>query len=330
MLRFKALRIKVSVRFPLLTSQIIVPAKAKKALTPCITTIDEQRTTAVFDPRNHYPVKRKPMANFNDLIGAFLQNAAAPSSQNRMGVVLENLQKAGFGRTGAPGEAVGMAGGLLGGVLDAMQKGLAGAARNPAQAGGLGAILGGLLGGGGDFVKGALGGGALAMLASVAMKALMGAGQTPRGGAGSGWSGGSIPLGLKTPESPAEEQALANTAQLVLKGMINAAKADGQIDQEEGQRITGILQQAGVDQHGQQWVMSEMYRPLDLDIACHRGGYGRGARLPAAACPCPAHGPATGCGAADPSGDGRAAVTGVWMEKAWPLLFMPVASVAVN
>jgi uncharacterized membrane protein YebE (DUF533 family) len=205
------------------------------------------------------------MANINDLIGAFLQNAAAPSGQNRMGNVLESLQKAGLGGTGAPVGAGGAAGGLLGGVLDAMQKGLAGAARNPAQAGGMGAILGGLLGGGGDSVKGALGGGALAMLASVAMKALMGAGQTPQGGAGSGWSGGSMPLGLKTPETPAEEQALASTAELVLKGMINAAKADGQIDQQEGQRITGKLQQAGIDQNGQQWVMSEMYRPLDLD-----------------------------------------------------------------
>jgi uncharacterized membrane protein YebE (DUF533 family) len=205
------------------------------------------------------------MANFSDLIGAFLQNATAPSGQNRMGNVLENLQKVGLGGSGTPEGAGGAAGGLLGGVMDAMQKGIAGAAGNPAQAGGIGAILGGLLGGGGSSVKGALGGGALAMLASVAMKALMGAGQVRQGGSGSAWSGGSMPLGLKTPETPAEEQTLANTAELILKGMINAAKADGQIDRQEGQRITGKLEQAGIDQHGQQWVLSEMYRPLDLD-----------------------------------------------------------------
>ena len=52
------------------------------------------------------------MANFSDLIGAYLQNAAAPSGQNRMGNVLQTLEKA-------------AAGGLLGGVLDAMQKGAA-------------------------------------------------------------------------------------------------------------------------------------------------------------------------------------------------------------
>jgi hypothetical protein len=48
---------------------------------------------------------RKPMANFNDLIGAFLQNAAAHSSQNRMGNVLENLQKAGLSGSGGTGGA---------------------------------------------------------------------------------------------------------------------------------------------------------------------------------------------------------------------------------
>jgi hypothetical protein len=73
------------------------------------------------------------MANFSDLIGAYLQNAATPSGQNRMGNVLQTLEKAGPGGAGVPGAA---AGGLLGGVLDAIQKGLAGAARNPAQAGG--------------------------------------------------------------------------------------------------------------------------------------------------------------------------------------------------
>ena len=205
------------------------------------------------------------MTNYSDLLGAFLQNASAPSGQSRMGNVLESLQKTGLGGTAAPGGAGGVAGGPLGGILDAVQKGLAGATRNPAQAGGIGAILGGLLGGGGDSVKGALGGGALAILASVAMKALMGAGQAPQGGGGSAWSGGSMPLGLKVPETPAEEQALASTAELVLKGMINAAKADGQIDPREGQRITGKLQEAGIDRSGQQWVLSEMYRPLDLD-----------------------------------------------------------------
>ncbi len=161
------------------------------------------------------------MANFSDLIGAYLQNAAAPSGQNRMGNVLQTLEKAGPGGAGVPGAA---AGGLLGGVLDAMQKGLAGAARNPAQAGGMGAILGGLLGGGGGSVKGALGRGA--DVSSPRSRCLRRRDPQPRGsGAG-----------------------------------------------------------------------------LCRVIARHRGRYGRGAQLPATACP--THWPATRIGAAYPSGHG--------------------------
>ena len=172
------------------------------------------------------------MADFSDLIGAFLQHASAPSGQNRLGNILKDLQQTGLGGAGTPGSAGGAAGGALSGILDAVQKSLAGAARNPAQAGGIGAILGGLLGGGGDSVKGALGGGALAMLASVAMKALMGAGQAPQGGSGSAWSGGSMPLGLKTPETPAEEQVLASTAELVLKGGHPSIFSQIEVDKE--------------------------------------------------------------------------------------------------
>jgi uncharacterized membrane protein YebE (DUF533 family) len=200
------------------------------------------------------------MANFGDLIGAFMQNAMAPSGQGRMGNVLDGLQQGGSG-----GMASGAGGDLLGGIPEAVQGGLSNAAQHPAQAGGIGAVLGSLLGGGGGSVRGAIGGGALAMLASVAMKALMGAGQEGQAGGAPQWSGGSMRLGLKAPETPAEHQALASTAQLVLKGMINAAKADGRIDPQEVQRIVGKIKESGIDQSGQQWVMSEMQRPLDLD-----------------------------------------------------------------
>jgi uncharacterized membrane protein YebE (DUF533 family) len=200
------------------------------------------------------------MANFGDLIGAFMQSAMAPSGQSRMGNVLEGLQEQGLG-----GMTSGASGSLLGGILDAVQSGLSSAAQHPARAGGIGAVLGTLLGGGSSSVKGAIGGGALAMLASVAMKALMDGGQVRQGGNAPQWSGGNMPLGLKAPETPAEHQALASTAELVLKGMINAAKADGQIDPREMERIVGKLRESGIDQSGQQWVMSEMQRPLDLD-----------------------------------------------------------------
>jgi uncharacterized membrane protein YebE (DUF533 family) len=244
------------------------------------------------------------MANFGDLIGAFMQNAMAPSGQQRAGNALEDLMRTGMtslgggaqgsaGQGAAPGAAQGggigdllgqvlgavqgggaqgsapggAAGGgmgdLLGQVLGSVQGGLSNAAQNPAQAGGIGAILGGLLGGGGSSVKGALGGGALAMLASIAFKALQGAGQ---GGArpGGGASGFNLP-GLMAAETPEQHQAMETTAQIVLKGMINAAKADGQIDPNEMQRIVGKLQEAGMDEQTKAWIMTEMSRPLNLD-----------------------------------------------------------------
>ena len=199
------------------------------------------------------------MPNFSDLIGAFMQNATAPSGQNRMGNALENLQRQ---RSGEPAGAGGLGGGLLGGVLDAVKGGLGSAAQNPLQAGGIGAVLGSLLGGGGDSVKGALGGGALAMLAGVAMKALMNGGQAQ---GASPFSGGAVPLGLKAPETPDEARALEQNASLVLKAMINAAKSDGEIGPKEVERIVGKLKESGLDQDTQQWVLAEMSRPLDLD-----------------------------------------------------------------
>lgn len=194
------------------------------------------------------------MPNFGDLIGAFMGSASSPTGQNRMGNALENLQKQGLGGSGG--------GGLLDGILGAVKGGLSTAAQNPAAAGGIGAVLGSLVGGGGDSVKGALGGGALAMLGGVAMKALMSGGQAEGANA---FSGGDMPLGLKVPETPDEEQALEQTAALVVKAMINAAKSDGEIGPKEMERIVGKLEESGMDDGTQHWVMMEMSKPLDLD-----------------------------------------------------------------
>jgi uncharacterized membrane protein YebE (DUF533 family) len=217
------------------------------------------------------------MANFGNLVGAFMQSAMAPSAGNRIGSALEQLQRGGFGNAMAGGmPAGGAGGGLLGGILGAVTNGLGSAAQSPGQAGGLGALVGSLMGGG----KGAVQGGMLAVLASVAMKAIQSAGQEQQGGGGgllSGfpgvgaaggntgpWSGGNMPLGMREPENKAEEEALESTAQLVLKGMINAAKSDGHISPEEMQRIVGKLQESGADAGLQQWVMQEMQAPLNV------------------------------------------------------------------
>ncbi|MCW5586261.1 MAG: tellurite resistance TerB family protein [Chromatiales bacterium] len=193
------------------------------------------------------------MPDFGGLIGSFLQSAIAPSGNQRMGSALEGLQRGG----GAPGSSGGGAD-LLNSLRDAVQGGLGKAAQNPAAAGGMGAILGSLLGGGSDSIKGALGGGALAMLASVAMKSLA---------AGSGSNQAAAFAGRFSPDKAAAPapQLSQTTAELVLRGMINIAKCDGEISREESQRIVGkILETGQLDQDSQQWLAREMQKPLDL------------------------------------------------------------------
>jgi uncharacterized membrane protein YebE (DUF533 family) len=189
------------------------------------------------------------MPNYRDLIGSFLQNASAPSGGQRMTRALEGLQRP--ASAGAQSNAAGGSGDLLSGLLNAVQGGLSGAMRDPVKAGGLGALAGAFLGGGSDSLKGALGGGALALLAGVAAKSLL--------------AGGSPATQSSQSTPPAQVPAADDLAELVLRAMISAAKADGHVDQAEMQRIVGRLKDSGADQESQGWVLRELSRPLDLD-----------------------------------------------------------------
>jgi uncharacterized membrane protein YebE (DUF533 family) len=197
------------------------------------------------------------MANFVDLLGSLMQNNLPQASDQRIGNALQGLQTH-FGRM-AGGQAGG--GDLLGGLMGIARGVADNLSRSPAQAGGLGALLGSVLGGGTSSAKGAMAGGTLAMLAGIAFKALTEAGQSPA----AGLSGDELPLGLRAPQTPAERQALESTAQLVVRGMINIAKSDGSVSVEEVQRIIGKIQTAGMDADAQEWLMAELRRPLDLD-----------------------------------------------------------------
>ena len=118
-----------------------------------------------------------------------------------------------------------------------------------------------LLGGGSDSIKGALGGGALAMLASVAMKSLAANSGGSNGNPAAAFAG---QFSTDTGVSPAPQSVQA-TAELVLRGMINIAKSDGEISREESQRIVGkILETSQLDEDSRQWLAREMQKPLDL------------------------------------------------------------------
>jgi len=218
--------------------------------------------------------------NIGDLLGAVMQSGMAPSSNQRLqnalgggsGGLLESLggllggQRSGggmgdvlSGMLGGGGGGGGL-GGMLGEVLN--QAGQAAGGKQNLALGGLGALVGSLLGGGGKSLGGALGGGLMALLGAMAFKALQGSGQ----------STGRVPLGLVEPQTEAEREELKNRSELVLKAMINAAKADGEIDEGEAHRIVGKLQEAGADAEGQRYVLDLMRRPMETQALIKAAG----------------------------------------------------------
>lgn len=182
------------------------------------------------------------------------------------------------GQGGMPGTAPGQGGmgggigGILGRLASEAQQAMDSssprqeiARNNPAAIGGLGALAGGLLGGG----RGAVGGGLLAVLGSLAYAAMQGQSQAPGGGVGLGMPGGGQgagPMGA-APGVPAghdDPAAVQRKAVLVLRSMIHAAKADGQIDAQEMDRILGRLD-ASEDREARDFVLDEMRGPADPD-----------------------------------------------------------------
>jgi uncharacterized membrane protein YebE (DUF533 family) len=212
------------------------------------------------------------MLNMQDLVGTLMQGVLAGSSQGR---IEHALGGRGLSRPGGVFEQV-LGGTISGTGTSGFLSGLAEMAKsmfssagqgvrsgNPLAIGGLGALAGAVLGGSGSTAKGTLGGGAMALLGSLALEALRGL-RRPSTGDASAVVPADLPLGLRTPANTAEESALESKAMVILQAMINAAKADGQIDAVEQQRILGKLEEAGADATVQEFVCAEMSRPLDL------------------------------------------------------------------
>lgn len=159
--------------------------------------------------------------------------------------------------TGGAGTATGAAGrpgaaGMMGGLADMLHSATNAPGQelrrnNPVAVGGLGALAGTLLGGG----RGAVGGGLLAVLGSLAYSALQAGGQ-----------GNAAAQAAAVHETPEQVQ---HSATLMLRAMIQAAKADGQLDAKEIERITGKLDEAGEDREARDFVLREMGAPLDVE-----------------------------------------------------------------
>lgn len=216
--------------------------------------------------------------NIGDLLGAVMQAGMTQSTGDRMrhsmggGAGLESLagMLGGSSGGGLGGALAGMlggesgggpGGGLLGNILSEAGRAVGG--NQNLALGGLGALAGALLGGGGRSLGGALGGGVMALLGTMAFQALKGSGDQAR----------QVPLGLVEPQTDAERAELERRSELVLKAMINAAKADGQIDEAEIQRILGKLEEIGMDTDAQRYVVGELQKPMETEklIAAAQG-----------------------------------------------------------
>lgn len=239
---------------------------------------------AALPQRGYSPIipQKEAAMNFTDLLGTLAKAGMSPSADGRMrssmghgngslidvlggmlaggkagqggqggvlGQILEQLgqQNRSPARTGA--RQNGGVGGGLGQVLEQLGKSVGN--NRTLATGGLGSLAGAIFGGGSKSMRGAVGGGLLALLGTMAMQALQNAGKKPQ-----------APIGLVEPQNEAEIQEVENQARIIVEAMINAAKADGQISGDEVQRIAGHLQESGADTETLQYVLAEMQKPM--------------------------------------------------------------------
>ena len=167
------------------------------------------------------------------------------------------LSNAMGGRSGGGNLLGSLLGGAQGGGAGGGLGGLLGGAAGGAG-GGLGGLLGGLTGGGQQ--GGAQQGGAGGMLGQI-----MGGGA--QGGAGAGGLGGLLgqAMGQAQGQAPAQQpqQAENDQAALMIRAMVNSAKADGQIDEQEQQNIVGKLG-GDIGPEEAEFIRNEMAAPLDV------------------------------------------------------------------
>jgi len=219
--------------------------------------------------------------DLGNMLGQILQQGMSSQSRSRLehaagaGGIGDLLGAVLGGQAGGRGGAGGL-GDLLGTVLGGARSGGGGAASG--GLGGLGDLLGGALGGRagtggglGDLLGGMLGGergasasrgtgsnAGMALLATIAMAALKNWTSSQRAQAA-----------FSSPVDDATRQAFATmtgpgTEALILRAMIAAAKADGQVGEDEIERIVGRLAADGLSADEKRFLTEEFRRPLDV------------------------------------------------------------------
>ncbi len=161
---------------------------------------------------------------------------------------------AGGGLGGLLGGALGKAGGGSGGLGGALGGGGAGGG----LAGGLGSLLSGQQGGQqGGAAAGGLGG----LLESLGGGAQAGQQQAPQQPQQGGF--GDLFNNALAGQEPEPDPTAEQQAELMLRAMLMAARADGQIDEAEQQKITGNLGEIGEAEAA--FIRNEMANPTSVE-----------------------------------------------------------------
>jgi uncharacterized membrane protein YebE (DUF533 family) len=228
-----------------------------------------------------------------DILGAVMESGMSPSSGARMGDVLGKMMGGAMGGGASGGGSGSMPGGMQGGapgggMLDVFSKmagsmmgggqgGAPGVGGMPGMGGGLPTdilkqVAGAVLGGGAPGGNAAAGAGSLAIFGTLAAQALemaksmMGGSQPPAGMPKVQMDDQTAVLaGMRPPQTPQERQQVTDVATLTLQAMLNAAKADGRLDEREKERILGKMQEGGISAEEQRFVNQEIQRPIDID-----------------------------------------------------------------
>ena len=184
----------------------------------------------------------------------------------------------GGGPGGMPGAIFDMLGKMAGSVLGGGASGTPGAPRSGSGGGfspadilsTLGRTIFGDSGGAGtrsagqgaNTIFGALAAMALAMAKRAMAGGQPGAGESPSVDIDDATA---VIAGMRKPANVDEEQQVHDIAKLTVRAMINAAKADGRIDEQETERLVGAIREDGVTDEEQRFVMEELRKPMDTD-----------------------------------------------------------------
>ena len=179
--------------------------------------------------------------DFMDLLGSMVQGTmtSSPAASSRM--------------SNAGGGIQDILGSLMGAGQSVTQK----VGGDNLAAGGIGALLGTLLGGSKSTTTNALGGGMMGLLGMLAYKALRNSGTTSSTMPTSSASSQAMTYTQPSPQQQAKD------AEIILTAMIDAAKADGQVDANEINKIMANLQSSGAGQEGVNYVIQKLQGPME-------------------------------------------------------------------